>query len=68
MLIVTGVGDLVYRTEDSQTQVRYSVTKRLRYRVMLCAICTVHEETMSVDFLVKPQNRCRRFFPIWPQN
>jgi hypothetical protein len=29
--------------------------------VTLCAVCTVHEETMSVSFLVEPQNQARRF-------
>jgi hypothetical protein len=29
--------------------------------VTLCVICTVHEETRSVDFLVEPQNQGRRF-------
>jgi hypothetical protein len=27
----------------------------------LCAICIVHVETMSVGFLVEPQNQGRRF-------
>jgi hypothetical protein len=29
--------------------------------MMLCAVCTVHEETMSADFLVKSQNQGQRF-------
>jgi hypothetical protein len=29
--------------------------------VALCALCTVHVETRSVDFLVEPQNQGRRF-------
>jgi hypothetical protein len=29
--------------------------------VTLCAICTVHVEMRSVDFLVEPQNQGRRF-------
>jgi hypothetical protein len=29
--------------------------------VELCAICTVHVETMSVGFLVEAQNQGRRF-------
>jgi hypothetical protein len=28
---------------------------------MLCAVCTVHEETRSVGFLVEPQNQDRQF-------
>jgi hypothetical protein len=39
------------------TQVRYSVVGRPRGQVALCAICTVHVETMSVCFLVEPQNQ-----------
>jgi hypothetical protein len=27
----------------------------------MCVICTVHEETRSVCFLVEPQNQGRRF-------
>jgi hypothetical protein len=36
--------------------VGYSVDERSRDRVTLCAICTVHVETRSVNFLVEPQN------------
>jgi hypothetical protein len=42
-------------------QVGYSVTGRSRGRVTLCAVCTVHDEMRSVDFLVEPQNQGRRF-------
>jgi hypothetical protein len=42
-------------------QVEYSVARRSRGRVTPCAVCTVHEETMSVSFLVEPQNQGRRF-------
>jgi hypothetical protein len=78
--IVAGVGDLVWRTKDGQAQVRYSVVGRLGGRVTSCAVCTVHEETRSVGFLVESQNQGRwfvrgfaskplgRFLPIWPQN
>jgi hypothetical protein len=52
MRIKTGVGDLVQRTEDGQAHVVYSVTGRSRGQVMLCAVCTVHEETRSTSFLV----------------
>jgi hypothetical protein len=66
--IEAGVGDLVQRTGDDQAQVRYSVAKRSRGWVTLCAVCTVHKETRSVGFLVQPQNQGRRFLPVWPQN
>jgi hypothetical protein len=43
-------------------QVRYSVAGRSGGRVMLCAVCTVHKETISVDFLVEPENQGQRFY------
>jgi hypothetical protein len=61
-------------------QVGYSVAGRSRGQVTSYAVCTVHVETMSVCFLVEPQNQSGRFvsglaskplgrFPlIWPQN
>jgi hypothetical protein len=61
-------------------QIRYSVAERLRGRVAPYAVYTVHVETMSVSFLVEPQNQGRRFVsslaskplgrfsPVWPQN
>jgi hypothetical protein len=39
--IVTGVGDQVQRTGDGQAQVGYSVARRSRGWVTLCAVCTV---------------------------
>jgi hypothetical protein len=42
-------------------QVGYSVVGRSRAQVAPCAICTVHVETRSADFLVEPQNQGRRF-------
>jgi hypothetical protein len=42
-------------------QVRYSVTERLRSLVTLYAVCTVHVEMRSTDFLVKFQNQGKRF-------
>jgi hypothetical protein len=42
-------------------QVGYSVAGRLRGRVTLCAVCTVHVETRSMGFLVEPQNQGRQF-------
>jgi hypothetical protein len=41
---------------DDQAQVGYSVTRRSRGRVMMCAVCTVDKEKMSASFLVWPQN------------
>jgi hypothetical protein len=35
-------------------QVGYSVARRSRGRVTSCAVCTVHVETRSAGFLVKP--------------
>jgi hypothetical protein len=52
MRIEAGVRDLVHRTRDGQAQVGYLVAGRLRSRVTLCAVCTVHKETRSVGFLV----------------
>jgi hypothetical protein len=57
MRIVTRVGDLVQRTGDGQAQVGYSVARRSRGRVTLCAVCTVHAETRRADFLVEPYNQ-----------
>jgi hypothetical protein len=34
---------------------------RSRGQVASCAICTWHEESRSVSFLVEPQNQGRRF-------
>jgi hypothetical protein len=61
MRIVVRVEDLVQRTGDGQAQVRYSVVGRSGGRVTPFAVCTVHEETMSVGFLVEPQNQGQRF-------
>jgi hypothetical protein len=36
--------------------VRYSMVGRSESRVTLCAVCTVHVEMGSMDFLVEPQN------------
>jgi hypothetical protein len=61
-------------------QVGYSVAKRSRDRVALCAVYIVHVEMRSVSLLVEPQNQGRwfvsglaskplgRFSPVWPQN
>jgi hypothetical protein len=53
---VAGVGGLVQRI-GMVTHAGYSVVGRSRGRVMLCAVCTVHKETRSAGFLVKPQNQ-----------
>jgi hypothetical protein len=50
--IMTGVGDLIQRIEDGQAQVGYSMARRSRGRVMLCAVYTVHKEMRSMSFLV----------------
>jgi hypothetical protein len=50
--IMTGVGDLMQRIEDGQAQVGYSMARRSRGRVMLCAVYTVHKEMRSMSFLV----------------
>jgi hypothetical protein len=42
-------------------QVGYSVVGRSGGQVTLCAVCTVHVETRSASFLIKPQNQGRRF-------
>jgi hypothetical protein len=48
-----GVGDIERRIGDDQTQVGYSVARRLGGRVTPCVIRIVHmEEMRSVDFLV----------------
>jgi hypothetical protein len=52
-MIVARVGDLVWRIEDDQAQVGYSVAGRLGGRVTPCAICIIHvEEARSVGFPV----------------
>jgi hypothetical protein len=43
------------------TQVRYSVVGRSRGRVTPCAVCTVHVETRSADFLVERKKQGRWF-------
>jgi hypothetical protein len=68
MRIVTGVGDLVQGIGDGQTQVGYSVAGRSRGWLMLCAVCTMHEDTRSTNFLVWPQNQWQQFLLVWPQN
>jgi hypothetical protein len=42
-------------------QVEYSVAGRLRGRVVPSAVCIMHVETRSANFLVEPQNQGRRF-------
>jgi hypothetical protein len=42
-------------------QVEYSVAERSSGQMALCAVCTVHVETRTVGFLVKPQNQGRWF-------
>jgi hypothetical protein len=66
--IMAGVADLVHRIRDGEAQVGNSVAGRLRGRVMLYVVCTIHKETRSACFLVWPQNQCRQFLLVWPQN
>jgi hypothetical protein len=42
-------------------QVGYSVVRRSRGWVTLCAVNTVHVEMRSMGFLVEPQNQGQRF-------
>jgi hypothetical protein len=58
----------VQRIRDGQAQVRYSVVGRLECLVTSCAVCTMHKQTRSAGFLVKPQNQCRRVSQFGPQN
>jgi hypothetical protein len=62
------IGDLMQRTGDGQTHVRYLVAGQLGGQVMPCAVCTVHKEKRSACFLVVPQNQGRRVFQFGPQN
>jgi hypothetical protein len=48
-------------------QVGYSVVGRLRGRVALCVVCTVHVEMRSASFFVWPQNHWDGFL-VEPQN
>jgi hypothetical protein len=66
MRIMARVGDLVQRTGDGQALVGYSVVRRFRGRVTLCAVYTMHMETRSAGFLVQPQNQGQRFLSVWP--
>jgi hypothetical protein len=51
MRIEAGVGDLVRRIEDDQSQVGYTVVRRSGGRVTPCAFCIIHvEETRSTGF------------------
>jgi hypothetical protein len=53
---------------DGQAQVGYSVAGLSRGWVTLCAVCTVHKETLSTGFLVEPQNQGRWVSWFGPQN
>jgi hypothetical protein len=44
----------------SSTCLHY-VVERSGGRVTLCAVCTVHEETMSAYLFIEPQNQGQRF-------
>jgi hypothetical protein len=56
MRTMAGIGGMVQRTGDGQSQVGYSVAGRSRGRVILCVVCTMHKEMKSVDFFVWSQN------------
>jgi hypothetical protein len=58
----------VQKIEDGQAQVGYLMVGRMGGRVTLCAVDTVHKETRSTGFLVKPQNQGRQVFQFEPQN
>jgi hypothetical protein len=58
----------VQRIRDGQVQVGYSVAGRSGGRVTPCAVCTVHKETRSANFLVEPQNQGRWVSRFGPQN
>jgi hypothetical protein len=49
-------------------QVRYSVVRRSRGWVTLCAVYTVHVEMRSAGFLVETKNQGRRFVSGLRQN
>jgi hypothetical protein len=78
--IEAGAGDLVQRTGDGQAQAGYSVAKRSRGRVMLCAVCTVHkgdEESGFLGLASKPRStvspglaskQVATILVVWPQN
>jgi hypothetical protein len=66
-MIKAGIGDLVQRTVDGQAQVEYLMIERLRCRVTLCVVYTVHKEMRSVSFLVELQNH-HWVFRFVPQN
>jgi hypothetical protein len=51
--IKAGVGDLMWRIGDDQTQVRYSVAGRSGGRVTPCVVHTIHvEEMRNVGFSI----------------
>jgi hypothetical protein len=44
------------RSRRPSAEVGFSVAGRSRGRVTLCAVCIMHKETRSTDFLVDPPN------------
>jgi hypothetical protein len=58
---VTGVGDLMQKTRNSQTQVGCSVAGRLEGWMTPCVIFIMHMVTRITYLLVEPQNQGRRF-------
>jgi hypothetical protein len=47
-------------------QVGYSVAGRSGGRVTLCAICTVHVETINTGFLVELKTKVDGLSVVWP--
>jgi hypothetical protein len=50
------------------THVGYSVVGWLVGRVMLCAVCTVHEETRNTCFWLNLKTKVDGLSVVWPQN
>jgi hypothetical protein len=53
---MAGVGDLVQRIGDDQTQARYSMARQSRGQMMLCVVCILQKEMRIAGFLVWPKN------------
>jgi hypothetical protein len=68
---MSGVGDLVQRTDDGHT-VEHSVAERSGGRVMLCAVCTVSWLSLKTKvnglLVVWPQNHWDGLLVVWHQN
>jgi hypothetical protein len=60
MRIVAGEGDQVQRTGDGRTG-RVFGCRAIERSAESCAVCTVHVEMRSTNFLIEPQNQGRWF-------